>query len=176
MHFRGRDVQRRHELDRFRVATLPVRQTFDGNFRPSLRVVVGPQKFGELLVGRGHVVVDRLCHFVGQPFLVVVGKGRREFLGRQKEWVRGDDAVALAGEFLEHELGRHESVLHALAQHLGHLIGLLRAVGVELVTELAVADHRPRQRTGSFTPVIHCCVRSTPCARPTATSSGRSRS
>src|SRR5205809_2584745 len=54
-------------------------------------------------------------------FLSASENSAGNFPGGFEERVRRDDAVALAGQLFEHELGRHQSVFFALAHHLGGL-------------------------------------------------------
>ena len=149
MHLRGRDVHGGHHLHGFRIAPLAVRQAFDRELGASFGVVIGSQEFRELLVSGNDIVVNRFRDLVGQPLLVRFRKVRWKLLRRQEEWVRGDDAVALAGQFLEHELGRHQAVLEALSHHLGRLIeharDLVQPGNVILVVRHGIERHAQRQ-------------------------------
>src|SRR5437764_11169023 len=100
------------------IASFPVSKAFDRELWPSLWIIFGAQELGEFLIRRKDLVVNRLCALIGQTLFVCVGKFRRKFLGGFKERVRRDDAVALAGQLIEHELGRHQSIFFALAHHL----------------------------------------------------------
>jgi len=107
MHLSRRNIQRGHHLHGFRVTPLAVRKTFDREFVTSLRVVLRAQELRELLVGGKNVVVDCLRDLLGQPLLVLFRKLGWKLLRGLEKGVRSDNAVALTGQLLEHELGRH---------------------------------------------------------------------
>ena len=114
----GRDVDGGHRFHRFGVPPFPVSEAFDRKLGSSFRSVLGAQEFGEFFIRWKHVVVNGLGDLVGQAFFVLFGKFRRKFFGRFEERVRGDDAVALAGQLFENEFGRHQVILLALPHHL----------------------------------------------------------
>lgn len=121
MHFVGWDADGGHRFHRFGVTPFPVSEAFNRKLGSSFRSVLGPQELGELSISGNHIVVNSLGDLVGQVFLVLLGKFRRKFFGRFEERVRGDDAVTLAGQLFENELGRHQMILLALSHHLGRL-------------------------------------------------------
>ena len=117
----GRDADGGHRFHGFGVTPFPVSEAFDRKLGSSFRIVLGAHELGELSISGKHIVINGLGDLVGQAFLVLLGKFRRKFFGRFEERVRGDDAVALAGQLFENELGRHQVILLALPHHLGRL-------------------------------------------------------
>ena len=84
--------------------------------------VVGADEGGELAVGREDLGVDGLRDGGGEAGLVGGGDGGGVFFGGQQKRVRGEDAVALAGDLFGDEADGHEAIRLASAHDLRGLL------------------------------------------------------
>ena len=144
----GRDVHGGHHFDRGGVAALTVGKTLDGDCGTTPRSVFRAQKRGEGAVGGKYVVRGGLVDGSGKTLPVGFAEARGELLCRQKKGIRGDDAVALPGEFFNQESGQHEAVLHALAEDVGGLRKNARDLVQALDVVLVVRDGVERNAQG----------------------------